>query len=193
MLESGRRPIEAGAVSPELCSRPDGEDFLSCPVHETGNRGVIVDKYKNVRAKRLIPVSPVLAAVIEYVKDNLKSARYFSSAQVSKYVHDKLKSSKIDITVPVEDPAEDSNDNRRAYVLRYTFETDMFSFLRLDRVQYILGHKRVTSSQDKEHKPAEFYMAPQVQREIYQALADRDYAVYGDTIVDDVNRFLASV
>lgn len=193
MMESGRRPIEAGAVSPELCSRPDGEDFLSCSVLETDNRGAIIGKHKNERAKRLIPVSPVLGAIIDYAaKNHLRSDKFFCSAQISKYVHDKLRSSDIDITVPVEDAGEDSNDNRRAYILRYTFETNMVSFLRLDRVQYIMGHKRVTSSHDKERKPAEFYMAPQVQREIYQALSARDFAVYGDTIVDDVNRFLNS-
>ena len=216
MLESGRRPIEAGAIAPQHCACPDGENFRSAPVLETDERGGVVRKYKNGRAKRLIPISPVLSVVLDYAAAHpardgaelqaipyaarlsvgadgtLKTARGFSAAQISKYVHDKLAVCGIDLTVPVEDAGEDSNHNRRAYLLRYSFETDMVSFLAADRVQYALGHKRVASGGDAERKADDpgFYIAPQVQREIYRAIRARGEAVYGANIAEEVRRYL---
>ena len=215
MLESGRRPIEAGAISPQLCYRPDGEDFFTIPVRETDAKGNISKEYKNGRANRLLPNSPVLSAVFDFVAARtknadlpetipyaaklsystdgaLKNAKGFSPAQISRYVHSKILECGIDMTVYVEDSDQDSNDNRRAYLLRYSFETDLISFLALDRTQYVLGHKRVTSRQDVERKPADYYMAPQVQREIYLAMAARDYAVYGKNIIEEIKAFLYS-
>ena len=215
MLESGRRPIEAGAISPQVCFRPDGEDFLVAPVFETDDNGDITNKHKNKRAKRFIPISPVLSVVFEFVakrfKDvgvpemapfaaklslskagTVKSAKGFSPSQISKYVHSSLKNECIDIVVFVEDASEDSDDNRRAYILRYSFETGLFSFLSLDRVQYIMGHKRVASSEGAECKAGSpgFYASPQVQREIYRAMEAYDFAVYGESIISEMKEYL---
>lgn len=217
MLESGRRPIEAGAISSQTCFRPDGEDFFVAPVLETDGEGKIVNEHKNERAKRLVPISPVLATVLEYVtarcksvgvpetvpyaakltfnKDgDLKSAKGFSSPQISRYIHSELINNNIKMTVTVEDGDEDSDENRRAYLLRYSLETNLISFLALERVQYVLGHKRVTSSKGTESKAGDpgFYMSPQVQREIYNAMEARDLAVYGENIIEEIKAFLYS-
>ena len=98
------------------------------------------------------------------------------------------------MTVTVEDGDEDSDENRRAYLLRYSLETNLISFLALERVQYVLGHKRVTSSKGAEFKAGDpgFYMSPQVQREIYLAMKARDRAVYGENIIEEIMDYLYS-
>lgn len=220
MLQSGHRPIEAGATTLGMHCPPDGESFLSAWVYEVIN-GNIVDNHKTHRSRRLIPDGPILGTVYHYVLQQMIDAisshnsnlnwrkvpfggqpiikngqlvdvKPFSSKDVSCYVRRKLEENGITFRVAVDCPEEDSDDNRRAYILRYTAATNLFCFLRRDLYQYVMAHRRSTSAsvpEDDKESP-EYYSAPQTQRIIYQGIKERDEAVYGTHIVEEIKRFL---
>ena len=73
----------------------------------------------------------------------------------------------IEFKVAVDKPEDDSDDNRRAYILRYTAATDLFHYLPLDQYQYVMGHHRSTTGRGAETGDARVYSSPQIQREIY--------------------------
>lgn len=123
---------------------------------------------------------------------NLKTIRPFSAKEVSAYVRKKLVECGITFSVIVEDGDEDSDDNRRAYSLRYTALSNLFCFLPQDRYQYIAAHRRTVSEMGREDNQdfEGYYLAPQVQHEIYEGMKSADTAIYGANIIEQVRLFL---
>ena len=71
MLESGRRPSEAGATTLGMHVRPQGEEFYTAPCYAVAENG-IVNQHKTYRSDRQIPDSPVLAVVYKYIAAQIK-------------------------------------------------------------------------------------------------------------------------
>ena len=217
MLESGRRPSEAGATTLGMHVRPQGEEFYTAPCYAVAETG-IVDRHKSHRSDRQIPDSPILAAVYEYVAAQIKEKtasdarlnwevipfgcrltqrpdgtvdiRPFSPKQISAYVRHKLAENKITFLVAVDKSEDDSDDNRRAYVLRYTAATDLFRYLPLDQYQYVMGHHRSTTGRGAETSDARVYSSPQIQHKIYCGMCHRSEDVYGKDILSEIHNLL---
>ena len=222
MLESGHRPKESGATTLGMHTPPFGEGFLSARVFGTDDKGRIDCTRKNHHANRLIPDSPIVRMVFDYVcqmaecnlcsvpsvdwmeipfgyqisrrNEKIVKVKAFSPKNISAYVKRKLIESDIDLVVLVDIPEDDTDDNRRAYILRYTAETCLAVFLRPELLQYVFGHKRVTNPEHIEAHAddPEYYFSPQVQREICDAMEARDFAVYGPNIIEEIKAFLYS-
>lgn len=218
MLESGRRPAEAGATTLGMHIKPPGEACYSAPCFEISD-GTIVDLHKTARADRQIPDSPVLAAVYEHILKRVKALigdcsnidwrtipfgfkaiyrgkdliqiKPYTSRQISAYVRQKLEENQISLQVMVDRAEDDSDDNRRAYILRYTAATGLYGYLPLDVYQYVMGHRRGAYANSPETTDISIYASPQIQSKIYAAMKARDEDVYGIGIVDDVKNFLA--
>ena len=222
MLETGRRPKESGATALGMHSFPLGEHFLSAEVFGTDTKGNIDCTRKNGRANRLIPDSPIVRVVFDYVyqmaerdfcsvpsvdwreipfgyqisrrNGKIVKVTAFSPKDISAYIKQTLVENDINLVVFVDIPEDDTNDNRRAYVLRYTAETCLAVFLKPELLQYMFGHKRVFNPKNVEAHAddPEYYFSPQVQREIYDAMEARDFAVYGENIIEEIKAFLYS-
>mgnify|MGYP001043329081 CR=1 FL=1 len=128
MLESGRRPSEAGATTLGMHICPQGEKFYTAPCYAVAENG-IVNQHKTYRSDRQIPDSPVLAVVYEYIAAQIKEkiaginqlswetipfgcrlvqrpngkieVRPFQPKQISAYVRSKLEENHIEFKVAV--------------------------------------------------------------------------------------------
>ena len=217
MLESGRRPSEAGATTLGMHICPQGEKFYTAPCYAVAENG-IVNQHKTYRSDRQIPDSPVLAVVYEYIAAQIKEkiaginqlsretipfgcrlvqrpngkieVRPFQPKQISAYVRSKLEENRIEFKVAVDKPEDDSDGNRRAYILRYTAATDLFHYLPLDQYQYVMGHHRGTTGRGAETGDARVYSSPQIQREIYLGMCQRSEDVYGKDILSEIHNLL---
>lgn len=217
MLESGRRPSEAGATTLGMHVRPQGEEFYTAPCYAVAENG-IVNQHKTYRSDRQIPDSPVLAVVYKYIAAQIKEkiaginqlswetipfgcrlvqrpngkieVRPFQPKQISAYVRSKLEENHIEFKVVVDKPEDDSDDNRRAYILRYTAATDLFHYLPLDQYQYVMGHHRSTTGRGAETSDARVYSSPQIQHKIYCGMCQRSEDVYGKDILSEIHNLL---
>lgn len=223
MLENGRRPIEACSTTLGMHVAPPGETFLSAPVYEVVDGTIIdkhkngrsirkipdspvleqVFEYYYLQVMIKLSESnynsidwrtvPFGGRFVYDKQGNLTAIKPFSSRDISSYVRKKLNECGINFSVVVEDTDEDSDDNRRAYSLRYTALSNLFCFLRRDVYQYIAAHRRSTSETGREENQARerYYLAPQVQREIYEGMKKMNEAIYGSDIVDEIRSFLS--
>lgn len=222
MQENGRRPIEAGATTLGMHLSPAGEDFLSAPVYEVDNGKIVDKHKngRSIRQIPDSPILEQIyvyyrqKVVEKLAADNcneidwravpfggkfiydsvgrLTEIRPYSAKEVSAYVRKKLEECGITFSVVVDNPTEDSNDNRRAYCLRYTALSNLFCFLSRDKYQYIAAHRRSTSETGREDNQGgeKYYLAPQVQRKMYNGMQAADEAVYGSDIVEKIRCFL---
>lgn len=222
ILENGRRPCEAGATTLGMHMALAGENFLAAPVYEVNNGKIINKHKSAHSRRLIpdSPVLEQVYTyycqqVIKKLSESdcndidwrtipfggkftydrhgrLKNILPYSSKAISAYVREKLEECGISFSVVVDDSDEDSDDNRRAYSLRYTALSNLFYFLPRDKYQYIAAHRRSASETGREdnHNRQNYYRAPQVQREIYEAMKKADEAVYGETIVNEIRHFL---